>query len=79
MARARRTEQLEPQQILQPADLMAERRRRDVQLLGRLGEAGVPGGGFEGPERIQGRQRDGASDMSFSHLSGEILSFVLAL
>ena len=48
--------QLEPQQVLETADLVAERSRRHVQLLGRFGETDVAGGGLEGPERVQGRQ-----------------------
>jgi hypothetical protein len=48
--------QLQAQQILEPADLVAEGGRSHVQLLRRLGEAQMPGGGLEGPERIQRRQ-----------------------
>ena len=54
-------EQLERQQILEPADLMAERGRRHMQLLGGLGEAQVPGRGLErleGIERGQGAAHD---------------------
>ena len=36
-------------------DLVADGCRRDVQLLGRLGEAQMPRGGLKSPERIQGR------------------------
>ena len=62
-------EQLQPQQIFQTANLMAERCRRDVQLLGRLGEAGVARGGFEGSERVQGRQ-------GTAHLIPEVISSI---
>ena len=70
-------EQLEAQQVLQSADLVAERGRRDVQLLGGLGEAQMPSRGLEGPQRIQGRQGAHLGDtFRFSHVRSEISSFV---
>ena len=50
-------EQVDAQEFLQAADLMAERAWRHAQLLGRLGHAQMPGGGFEGAEAVQGRKR----------------------
>ena len=50
-------EQRTPELLLEPADLVAERRRRDVQLLGRLGEAQMPGDRLEGAQRIERRKR----------------------
>ena len=50
-------EQREAELLLQRADLVAERGRRHVQLLGRLGEAQVAGDRLEGAQRIERRQR----------------------
>src|SRR5688500_11087014 len=46
-------EQLDPQQRLQRADLMADRARTDVQLLRGLGQAQMPSRGLEGPQCIE--------------------------
>src|SRR5262249_35800942 len=43
-------EQLDPELALVRADLVGDRRRGDVQLLGRLAEAQAPGGGLEDSE-----------------------------
>jgi hypothetical protein len=43
--------------LLQRADLVAERGRRDVQLLGRLGEAQMARDRLEGRQRVERRQR----------------------
>src|SRR5262249_13187630 len=48
-------EQVDPQQRLQRADLMADRARTDVQLLRRLGQAQMPRCGLKGPQRIERR------------------------
>ena len=45
--------------FLQFADMAADRGMGDEQLLGRIGEALMAGGGLEGPEGIQGRQAPG--------------------
>ncbi len=49
-------EQLEPQPLLEAADLMADRRLGDVELGRRRGEAEMPGGGLEGAQRVEGRK-----------------------
>ncbi len=46
-------EQRHPQVLLQRLDLVADGGLGDEQLLGSLGEAEVPRGGLEGPERVQ--------------------------
>ena len=49
-------EQGKPELLLQPADLVAERRRSDVKLLGGLGKAQVARDRLERTQRIEGRQ-----------------------
>src|SRR6266478_1361267 len=66
--------QRDAQLLLQSVDLMAERSRRHVQLIRRLGETEVAGNRLEGFERIERRQ--GARHMSYSQASREIISFV---
>ena len=39
--------------ILEPANLVAERSGRDVQLQRRLGQAEMPGGGLESAKRVK--------------------------
>ncbi len=51
----RAAEQTGPEDFFQPLDLMADCGVRDVQLIGRAGEAAVPGGGLEGAKRVQRR------------------------
>ena len=73
-------EQADPQLFLQPPDLMADRGLRDVQLGGRIGEAEVPGGGFERPQAIQRGQPARSFGrkiqcMSLSHLKRNKVSF----
>ena len=46
-------EQLPVERRLQRLDLMADRGLGDEQLLGRLGERQVPGGGLEGAQGIE--------------------------
>ena len=46
-------EQFQPEQILEPADLVAQRAGGDVQLQRRLGEAQMPRRGLEGAQRIE--------------------------
>ena len=48
--------QLHPQILLQRMDLVADRGRGDVELLGRLAEAFQPGGRFEGAQGAERRQ-----------------------
>ena len=50
-------EELEAQMIFEPANLVAERSGRDVELQGRPGQAEMSGGGLEGAKRIQRRRR----------------------
>ncbi len=52
-------EQADPEFLLQPPDLMADRGLRDVQLGRRTGEAQMPGGGLERPQAVQRRQPGG--------------------
>ena len=49
-------EQRRAQVLLERADLMADRRLGDEQLVGRLGEAEVAGRGLERAQRIERRQ-----------------------
>jgi hypothetical protein len=49
-------EQRHPQPFLERFHLMADRRRRHMQLGRRLAHAQVAGGGLEGAQRIEGRQ-----------------------
>ncbi len=46
-------EQFEAQMILQSANLVAQGSGRDVQLQRRLGQAEMPGGGFESAKRVK--------------------------
>ena len=73
-------EQANPQFLLQPPDLMADRGLRDVQLGGRIGEAQVPGGGLERAQSIERGQSGGHlaknSCMSLCHLKRNKVSFV---
>ena len=46
-------EQFYAEEVLEAADLMAERARRHVQLLGRTGETQVAGRGLEGTQRVE--------------------------
>src|SRR3546814_12566986 len=62
--------------LLEGLHLMADRRLGDVQLAGRLGEGEVAGGGFEGPERVQGRQFPGHASIKKTYAKREITSFV---
>jgi len=66
-------------EVLEAADLVAQRRRGHVQLLGSPGEAQVPGGGLEGFQRVEGRQGAAHDRANFPHVSGEILSFVVRI
>ena len=50
-------EQRQAELLLERADLVAQRRRRDMQLLGRLGEAQMAGDRLEGFQRIERGQR----------------------
>ena len=50
-------EQLEAEQILQPADLVAQGARRHVQLLGGLGQAEVARRSLESAQGIERRHR----------------------
>src|SRR3546814_9568736 len=61
--------------VLEGLHLMADRRLGDVQLAGRLGEGEVAGGGFEGPERVQGRQFPGHASIKKTYAKREITSF----
>jgi hypothetical protein len=50
-------EQFQPEEFFQPADLMAQRARRHVQLARRPGQAEMPRRGLEGTQRIEWRER----------------------
>jgi hypothetical protein len=52
-------EQANPQLLLKPPDLMADRGLRDVQFGSSNGEAEVPGGGLECAQSIEGWQPGG--------------------
>ena len=49
-------EQPDAEVLFQRMNLMADRGRGDVELVGGLAETGQPGGRFEGAQRAQGRQ-----------------------
>ncbi len=49
-------EQLYPQVFFQTLDLMADGRRRDVELLRGFLKAQMPGGGLKGPQSVKRRQ-----------------------
>src|SRR5687767_14213649 len=42
--------------LFQPLDLVADRRRRDMQLLGRHGEAHLARRSLESPQTVEGRE-----------------------
>ena len=52
-------EQADPEFLLEPPDLMADRGLGDVQFGRRKGEAQVPGRGLEGAQSIERRQSGG--------------------
>jgi hypothetical protein len=52
-------EEFYAQMVLERFDLVADRSRRDVQLLGSPGEAQVARGSLEGAQAVQGRQAPG--------------------
>ncbi|MNT48681.1 hypothetical protein D3C72_1854760 [compost metagenome] len=56
-------EQLHAKALFQQPDLVADRRRRDVQFVRRVLEAGAPGGGFKGAQGTQWRQFAQASPL----------------
>ena len=58
-------EQLQAEQVLQPADLVAERGRRDVQFFRRLGEAQMACGRLEGAQRVERWQGPAHALVSF--------------
>src|SRR5215208_5945744 len=58
----------EPEQLLQAADLMAQRSRRDVKLLGSPREAEMTGDGLEGPECVQRGKRARHQDELISRM-----------
>ena len=73
-------EQANPEFLLQPFDLMADRSLRDVQLGSRQREAQMPGGGFERAQSIERRQPGGhftnLISMSLYHAKRYKVSFV---
>ena len=60
-------EQLGAQMLLQGTHLVADRRGRDMQLVGRPVEAQMPGSGLEGPNRTQGREVSHAWSIDETH------------
>src|SRR5262249_12508078 len=64
---------LQPELGLERFDLMADGALGDAQFLGRAREALVPGGGFEGLERVERRQaaRHGATKIMRKTMAGK--------
>jgi len=73
-------EQANPQFLLEPPDLMADRGLRDVQFGSRIGEAQMPGRRLEGAQSIErwqsGGHFSGNQYMSLYHVKRHKVSFV---
>ena len=74
-------EQPDPQFLLEPPDLMADRGLGDVQFGGGIGEAQMPGRGLEGAQTVERGQSGGHVPrlprcMSLYHAKPDKMSFV---